>query len=94
MSDDARYIKRKITDDDLNNYLEDCDEFDRFHDHEEKLRYTANPVFKIGQIYEKHAVFKLECNVCGSDKFQIGYHSCLTVSKCCGCGTETIVHDG
>ncbi len=88
---DIGYYKRKVKGSDLCIYLNGDDET---HDNEEQLKYTPDPVFQLGQIYEDHAVFKLECNVCGSDKFQIGYHSYLTVARCCECGTESIVHDG
>lgn len=86
--EDIEYYKRKVKRSDLCIYLNGDD------DKHYRLKYTADPVFQLGQIYEDHAVFKLECDLCGSDKFQIGYHSHLTVSKCCKCGQESIVHDG
>jgi hypothetical protein len=89
-----KHKKQKITKEDFEKYTGGEDSWGVFPDNEENTKFTDDPVFETGQIYEDHAVFKIKCNKCDGDSFKVGHHSYLTVVKCVNCGIESIIQDG
>lgn len=69
---------------DDNDYDADCDD-----NGQRWYRKEKDETFHLGEDIEKYV-----CNQCGGDKFIVGGAAWQTMMKCCGCGWETIIHNG